>query len=230
VQNENSKLLLAKIKINQVEIGGDTRFDRVYDLAQHAKPNNIIELFANNSKVIIAGSTWEKDEILIAEFVDNSTGNEKWIIAPHEIHKSHIDKIISLFKQPILKLSEANNSNIQNTRIILVDSIGILSSLYQYGIMAYIGGGFGVGIHNTLEAATFGLPIIFGPNYKRFQEACDLIDISSGFSISNFGELKAIFNTLLSDDDYRKKTGKKASDYVNNMRGGTEKILSQLNL
>ena len=231
VQETNSKELLAKININNVEIGGDTRFDRVYDLAKNAKPIELIEQFTQDSFTVIAGSTWDKDEEIIAEYIHNSTNkNIKWIIAPHETHKLHIDKIEKLFKLPLLKFSEANTQNINSAQILIIDSIGILSSLYRYGNIAYIGGGFGNGIHNTLEAATYGLPVIFGPNYKRFREACDLIDISSGFSISNLTEFKTTLNNLINDKLLREKASNSAKLYVNKMRGGTEKIISQLSI
>jgi 3-deoxy-D-manno-octulosonic-acid transferase len=230
VQNENSKQLLKLIDVNQVEVGGDTRFDRVYNLAKAAKPIELIKSFTGDNQVIVAGSTWEKDEALIAEFAQKNNKNLKWIIAPHEIHKAHINKIISLFSIPTLKFSEATPENIHTTNILIIDSIGILSSLYQYGTFAYIGGGFGVGIHNTLEAATYGLPVVFGPNYKRFNEACELIELSSAFSIANYKEVESIFTKLLKDDKFRIKSGKNATNYVNQMRGGTQKIISQLSL
>ncbi len=228
VQNQESKDLLAKINITQVEVAGDTRFDRVYALAKNAAPIDLIEQFAKNSFVIIAGSTWEKDEEIIAEYAHKYPDKVKWIIAPHEIHKSHINKIEALFKLPLLKFSDANTQNILQTNILIIDSIGILSSLYRYGKISYIGGGFGKGIHNTLEAVTYGLPVIFGPNYKRFQEACDLINIASGYSISDFHEFETLLNSLLNDKSHRQKAGKSALQYVDSMRGGTEIILSKL--
>ncbi|MDA3891777.1 MAG: 3-deoxy-D-manno-octulosonic acid transferase [Salinivirgaceae bacterium] len=230
VQNEQSKKLLAKLELNNVTVGGDTRFDRVFDLAKNAKPIELIEQFTKNSTTIICGSTWEKDEELIAQYALDNSKNLKWIIAPHEIHESHIAKIVSLFKLPLLKFSEANTENINDVTILLINNIGILSSLYRYGSLAYIGGGFGVGIHNTLEAATFGLPVVFGPHYKRFQEACDLIEISAGFSIENYTNFVATFNSLLENDDLRKKSSDLAHNYVNKMRGGTKIILNELKL
>ncbi len=227
VQNQESKDLLASINITKVEVAGDTRFDRVYALAKNAAPINLIAQFANSGFVVIAGSTWEKDEEIIARYAHKYPDKIKWIIAPHEIHKSHIAKIEALFKLPTLKFSDADTQNIQQTNILIIDSIGILSSLYRYGKISYIGGGFGKGIHNTLEAVTYGLPVIFGPNYKRFKEACDLINISSGYPISNFHEFETTINTLVGDEAHRQKAGKLASSYVDSMRGGTKTILSQ---
>lgn len=230
VQNDQSKNLLNSINIKNVTVGGDTRFDRVYELAKSARPNELIEQFTKGETAIICGSTWEKDEELIAAFTKSSNHALKWIIAPHEIHKSHISKIEAMFSSPILKYSEATSENINNAQILLIDSIGLLSSLYRYGHIAYIGGGFGAGIHNTLEAATYGLPVVFGPNYKRFQEACDLLALKAGYSISNYHEFQTNFNLLIENDDLRKKSGKFAQNYVEKMRGGTQVILDDLTL
>jgi 3-deoxy-D-manno-octulosonic-acid transferase len=230
VQNEESLHLLNNIGVTQTSIGGDTRFDRVFDLATQAKPIHLISLFHNQKPLIIAGSTWEKDETMLAAYIHNNLGLYQWIIAPHEVHYAHIQKIETLFRGKALKFSEANETNIKNVEVLIIDSIGILSSLYRYGTIAYIGGGFGKGIHNTLEAATYSLPVVFGPNYHRFREACDLIDIKAGFSIGDYSELESIFDCLLKDADLTKDSGKIASDYVNKMRGGTIKILADLPL
>lgn len=229
VQNIESQELLKSINITNTEVAGDTRFDRVYQLAKNAKEIDIIDKFTKNSTVIIAGSTWEKDEELLSQYLFYNK-NIKLILAPHEIHKSHIDKICSLFKTDFVKFTEATGSNINNKRIMIIDTIGILSSLYRYGQIAYIGGGFGKGIHNTLEAATYGMPVVFGPNYKRFQEACDLINLSAGFSISNFEELKIKFDNLLNNEKILKSASEYAENYVNKMRGGTNLILAQLTI
>jgi 3-deoxy-D-manno-octulosonic-acid transferase len=228
VQNETSKALLESIGITQVEVGGDTRFDRVYDLATAAKPIDLITQFASGKPLIVAGSTWEKDEELLAVFAEKYSGKYQWIIAPHEVHEGHIQKIEALFQQPVLRFSNANADNITKADVLLIDSIGILSSLYRYGNLAYIGGGFGKGIHNILEAATYGLPVVFGPNYLRFQEACDLIERKSAFSIQNYAALETTLQQLLKDAVFCKNAGKNASQYVNEMRGGTKKILSKL--
>ncbi|PKP10850.1 MAG: 3-deoxy-D-manno-octulosonic acid transferase [Bacteroidetes bacterium HGW-Bacteroidetes-4] len=228
VQNDSSKDLLESIGITQVEVGGDTRFDRVYDLAIAAKPIDLITQFASGKPLIIAGSTWEKDEEFLAAFAEKNKGKYQWIIAPHEVHEGHIQKIEALFKQDVLRFSNATTDNITQADVLLIDSIGILSSLYRYGTLAYIGGGFGKGIHNILEAATYGLPVVFGPNYLRFQEACDLIERKSAFTIQNYIAFETILQQLLKDADFCKKAGENASQYVNEMRGGTQKILSKL--
>ena len=222
VQNEESKALLRSIDILNVEVSGDTRFDRVYENAQHPKELPIIEKFCGTAPVVVAGSTWPEDEkhlvTLAAKYPD-----WKLIIAPHEIHRSHIDEIEKLFPSA-LKFSELTALSIEkNSNILIIDNIGMLSSLYQYGNIAYIGGGFGVGIHNTLEAAAFGLPVIFGPKYQKFQEAKDLIALRAAKSISNSAELLQAF-----EDFNQTESGGIASNYVAQQKGATEMIIKKI--
>ncbi len=224
VQNQESAELLHKIGITKVMVAGDTRFDRVFALAQSSKDLPLIEKFTANHSVIVAGSTWEKDEELIARYAKENP-NTKWIIAPHEIHQAHLDKIQTQFNGQFLFYSKATEQNINRCNILVIDSIGLLSSLYKYGTIAYIGGGFGKGIHNTLEAATYGLPIVFGPNYLRFQEACDLIDQKAAFSIKTYANFKQKMDELIALKDIQINAGKAALKYVHSMKGGTHKIL-----
>lgn len=228
VQNQESLDLLNTHGINNCSIGGDTRFDRVYDIAQKAKQLPIAEAFSKGAFVIVAGSTWPKDEELLFEFIKHLPANGKLLIAPHEVHSKNIERIIQEAPEPILKYSEANQQKASEAKLLLIDSIGILSSLYQYGQLAYIGNGFGPGIHNTLEAATFGLPVVFGPNYHRFQEACDLIESKAGFTINSYEKLHETFNQLINDENLRISSGKAASKYVKSMCGGTVKIMAKI--
>jgi len=223
VQNEESLRLLKSIGINNVDISGDTRFDRVYENAQQPKELSIIEKFCEGSNVLIAGSTWPDDEKLLVELAAKYPDG-KIVIAPHEIHEAHIDFITALFPNSV-KFSdlETQNANRQ-TQTLIINNIGMLSSLYQYGKIAYIGGGFGVGIHNTLEAAAFGLPVIFGPNYDKFQEAKDLINIGAAKSISNAEELILAFEYFNQNEN-----GAIARAYVAEKKGATERILERIN-
>lgn len=220
VQNEESKALLKSIDINDVDISGDTRFDRVYENAQIPKELPEVMKFCENSPVLIAGSTWPDDEKILMELAAKYP-DWKLIIAPHEIHSFHIAEIEKLFPKA-LKFS-ALDSEKGNCQVLIIDNIGMLSSLYQYGKIAYIGGGFGVGIHNTLEAAAFGLPVIFGPNYNKFQEAKDLIRIGAAKSISNADELIAAFNHFNEN-----QSGSIASNYVANKKGATDIIIKRI--
>jgi 3-deoxy-D-manno-octulosonic-acid transferase len=220
VQNEESKALLQQINITNVSLSGDTRFDRVAENAQKPKQLDIVEKFSHNKKVFIAGSTWPADEQLLSVLA-KSNPDWKFIIAPHEIDPSHISSIQTLFPASIKYSSAIGDITEQ---VLIIDNIGLLSSIYQYGDIAYIGGGFGVGIHNTLEAAAYGIPVIFGPNYQKFQEAKDLIRIGAAKSIGNQDELVDAFKTLMSTPNY----GKIASNYVDEQKGSTDKILSYL--
>lgn len=228
VQNEESKELLGKIGIKQVTVSGDTRFDRVAENAKKPKEIESIKIFCEKNPVFIAGSTWPDDEFLIASLT-SLYPSWKFIIAPHEVNEQRINQIKRQFPNS-LKLSELEENLIVynkliNAQVLIIDSIGILSSVYQFGKIAYIGGGFGVGIHNTLEAAAFGLPVLFGPNYARFQEAVDLISIGAAFSIHDSSELKMQMEFLSQYEEHMER-GKKALDYVKNHTGATQKFLN----
>ena len=221
VQNDESKRLLERLSINNVIVSGDTRFDRVYENAQHPKQLKAIEAFCGNNPVFIAGSSWLPDEKLISNLT-NKYPEWKFIIAPHEIGETRIKEIEELFKGNI-RFSMLDESA-TSPQTLIIDNIGMLSSLYQYGNIAFIGGGFGAGIHNTLEAAAFGKPVIFGPKYHKFQEAKDLIQIGAAFSIKDENELN-IISEKLRNEDYRAESGRKARKYVEKNTGATETIL-----
>jgi 3-deoxy-D-manno-octulosonic-acid transferase len=241
LQDEASKQLLQGIGINNTSVSGDTRFDRVWANAQNPKVVPLIDEFKNRHKLFIAGSTWPQDEALLAKLVSEYP-DWKFIFAPHEIPAEKINNLISLLPEgkaitfSQLK-SEAeglksgdfiNQSLTSNLQSLIIDNIGMLSSLYAYADIAYIGGGFGVGIHNTLEAAAFGLPVIFGPNYQKFNEARELIALKAGFSISNENELKGIVETLVDDEAFYNATSKKVFNYVKENVGATEMIMKYI--
>ena len=224
VQDKFSKELLQAHGINNVTVAGDTRFDRVYDLYQQAKQLPLIEEFVKGAeKVIVAGSTWPKDEELLVQYL-RLHPDVKLIMAPHEVHNSHIAEISKLLDGKFVRYSDATAENVKSTNCLVVDIIGILSSIYRYANVTYIGGGFGVGIHNTLEAAVYGLPVVFGTNYQKFREARELIAIGGAFSISNYVTLEAQFDLLLKDNN----AGKIAGEYVKSNTGATEMILKVL--
>ena len=230
VQDEQSIQLLQSIDINNALISGDTRFDRVWANAQAPKALPVINEFKNNHKTFIGGSTWPDDEKLIATLVNDYT-DWKFIIAPHEISEEKIKNLINLLPaNSVIRHSQLDTYHLPltNYQTIIIDNIGMLSSLYQYGDIAYIGGGFGAGIHNTLEAAAFGLPVIFGPNYNRFKEACDLIDEQTGFSISNEAELKSTVAYLVEDEERYNAISKKIKHYVQDHNGATKTIADHI--
>lgn len=228
VQNDNSKELLKSIDFKNVTVSGDTRFDRVYDIAQHTKKFDKVEEFKAENKLIIAGSTWPADESLLKEFVNNALYGIKFVFAPHEVHKSNIERLVSLFEKDVVKFSEKDDAKLKAAKVLVIDNIGILSSLYQYGDIAYIGGGFGVGIHNILEAATFGLPVLFGPNYKKFHEAVELAGEKGAFPVSNYKELKSVLDKLITDKEALQFSQEVCKNYVNRKRGATNTILTFL--
>ena len=225
VQNQQTATLLNKIGYKNITISGDTRFDRVMTIANNAKSFPDIEKFCQgDKKIILAGSSWLADEKIIEKAIKNL--DIKLIIAPHIVEQSHINEIQELFPQTILYSELAENKKESN--ILIINCIGILSNLYQYCDIAYIGGGFGVGIHNTLEAATFGKPICFGTNYQKFQEAIDLINLKAAYSISNEEELKEILSSLLSDKEKYEKSATASKNYVQEKVGACKKIIEHL--
>ncbi|HSO85855.1 MAG TPA: glycosyltransferase N-terminal domain-containing protein [Draconibacterium sp.] len=226
VQNEKSGELLKSVGISNFTVSGDTRFDRVAAIANSAKEIPIVEKFKGNSMLIIAGSTWKPDEELLAAFINQS--GLKFIIAPHEVSESNINRIHQLLKKPAISISKVTEAEIDRFQVLIIDSVGLLSSLYRYGNIAYIGGGFGVGIHNILEAATFGLPVIFGPNYKRFKEAVDLTFEGGAYSISNSDELRNTLNSLINDKKEHEKATEICKNYVIKNVGSTKVIIKKV--
>ncbi len=235
VQDERSKQLLAQIGLDNVTVSGDTRFDRVWANAQQPKAIPGLAEFKNSHKVFIAGSTWPQDEKLIAALVGRYS-ELKFIIAPHEISEEKINSLMALLPAEItIRYSTLTahpdgypDSPHVNCRVLVIDNIGMLSSLYHYGDIAYIGGGFGAGIHNTLEAAAFGLPVIFGPNYDKFIEANELIAIMAGFSVDDGTQLAGIADTLINDKAFYQTAAKKAGKYVEEHTGATKTILQHI--
>lgn len=230
VQNEISKELLINIGVKNVTVAGDTRFDRVVSNYNSAKTLPLLEQFAANSKVLIAGSTWPKDEDLIVEYFRSNPFNIKLIIAPHEINPQNIEKLIAKIGVKTIRYTQPNDIDPKEAQLLVIDTIGILSSAYRYGTIAYIGGGFGVGIHNTLEAAVFGMPVIFGPNYHKFQEAIDLINHKASISINNQNDLNTAVNQLLENQKLLENASSSAKEYVAKKAGATSVIVEMIKI
>lgn len=196
VQNEESKKLLNSVCIENVIISGDTRFDRVMENIASVKAIPQIEKFKQNKPLFIAGSTWPKDEELIIDLILQADLGYKFIIAPHQIQEQKTNELIKKLKGKAVRYSQAEQQDVSMATVMIIDNIGMLTSIYQYGNIAYVGGGFGAGIHNILEPAVFMMPVLFGPNYHKFQEAHDLIKIKAAFVINNPQELIEVFQQL----------------------------------
>lgn len=229
LQNASSADLLKQYGIQNVSITGDTRFDRVFEISENRKQFWIIDKFVSDKFVFIAGSTWKHDEEIIFNFI-NSQKNEnlKYIIAPHIVENNNISRILKLCNKKLIRYSECTAENVTDAEIIIIDNIGMLSSLYAYADVAYIGGGFGSGIHNILEAAVYGIPVIFGPEYHKFDEAKELINRKAGFSISNTDEFSELLQKFIEDLKFRKECGKNAEIYVKENIGASGKIVSEI--
>ncbi|MCX6273103.1 MAG: 3-deoxy-D-manno-octulosonic acid transferase [Bacteroidetes bacterium] len=229
LQDQESLTLLQSIGINNALVSGDTRFDRVAGIASNPAKFPMIASFRSRAKVLLAGSTWPADEDLLLPLILDPTVNLKYIIAPHEVHPERIEDLLQKLGDRAVRFSSiSDQTEPWSYSVIVVDSIGQLSSLYQYADIAYIGGGFGKGIHNILEAATFGLPVFFGPNYQRFAEARELIRLGGAVSINLAAELMKEVTGLLKDEGKRKKASAICSDYVKNNTGATGRILEHL--
>jgi len=229
VQDENSLELLENIKIYHADIIGDTRFDRVVALAEEEKKFPLIKHFVKDKPILVAGSTWPADEDKLLKMIDQLDIDFKLIIAPHQVDNEHIEQIKKKFSkyEPIL-YSNADEKNINACRVLIIDGIGYLSYLYRYASITYIGGGFGTGIHNLLEAATYGKPVIFGPNHSKFKEAIELKKNGGGFTISHSEELISLCKLLFTDNKKYEKSAQSAKNYVCDHAGATGKVIDKM--
>lgn len=233
VQDEQSVALLAKHGISSVSIAGDTRFDRVESIAQKAVSiPEVEELKKDGSLLIVAGSTWPVDEEMLLNYIERREPYQKFVIAPHELHEEHIQSIEQRLGSKVVRLSQLRErEQIPTEQIcLIIDSFGLLSSLYRYADIAYIGGGFGKSIHNTVEAAVYGIPVVFGPKYDKFREAHLLLQNKGGYSVQNEDELSRSLALLSQDEAVRLSMGQAARRLVAEQLGATEKILKKLDL
>lgn len=227
VQNDASRELLSAVGIDRVTVAGDTRFDRVAEIAAQEHRLEIVERFVGKSKVFVAGSTWPPDEAMLLQLIEKYP-RTKFIIAPHEISQERIEHFVQSITHGAVRYTRADTSALENAQVLVIDTIGILSSVYRYGTYAYVGGGFGVGIHNTLEAAAYGLPVAFGPNYGKFQEAKDLIAAGASCSVTSFEALDGWFSGLEADPHAYNAAASSAFAYVNANKGATDMILREI--
>ena len=243
VQNEESKRLLEGIGIKDVDVVGDTRFDRVLQIKEAAKKLPICEAFRTgvassqsadvphtDFKVFVAGSSWPPDENIFIPFF-NEHKDWRLLIAPHVIAEEHLKLILSLIKdKKVVRYTQTTPEEAAEADVLIIDCFGLLSSMYNYGDVAYIGGGFGVGIHNTLEAAVWNMPVIFGPNNKKFQEAQGLLKSGGGFEINTYEDFSGLMSSLMNDETFLKQAGDKAGTFVAHLAGATDKVLASVKL
>ena len=243
VQNEESKRLLEGIGITAVDVVGDTRFDRVLQIKEAAKHLPICEAFRtgvassqsadvphHDFKVFVAGSSWPPDENIFIPFF-NEHKDWRLLIAPHVIAEEHLKLILSLIKgKKVVRYTQTTPEEAADADVLIIDCFGLLSSMYNYGDVAYIGGGFGVGIHNTLEAAVWNMPVIFGPNNKKFQEAQGLLKSGGGFEINTYEDFSGLMSSLMNDEAFLKQAGDKAGTFVAHLAGATDKVLASVKL
>lgn len=229
VQNEISRQLLAKIGINEVTVVGDTRFDRVLQIKEAAKQLPVVEAFTDGHRTFVAGSSWQPDEDIFIPWF-NAYKDWKLIIAPHVIGEDHLQQILSKIEGKAVRYTQASAEEVRDAQVLIIDCFGLLSSIYHYGEVAYVGGGFGVGIHNLPEAAVWGVPVIFGPNNQRFQEAQQLKACGGGLEINGAADFQRIMDRFDANPQQVEADGKKAGDYVKGKAGATDKVLHSVGL
>jgi 3-deoxy-D-manno-octulosonic-acid transferase len=230
VQNDKSKELLNNIGYNDVTISGDTRFDRVSNQLNIDNNLDFIKTFKQDKLCVVAGSTWPEDEALLINFINDDDSDTKYIIAPHNIKKGQISNLKTKLEKASILYSEKDASNLPSAKVFIIDTIGILTKIYNYADIAYVGGGLGTsGLHNTLEAAVFGVPIIIGNNYERFPEAHTMIENQGMFSISNQSELNTTLHQLIQDDELRIHSGQINANYILENKGAVAQIMAYLN-
>lgn len=229
VQNENSKTLLHRLGKTNVIVSGDTRFDRVAAILEKDNTLQFISDFKNDFLTIVVGSSWPKDEALMLDFINTTSLPVKFIIAPHNIKKEQIEELKNKISKKVVLFTEMDNKDLSNYEVFIIDTIGILTKIYSYADIAYVGGGFTKsGVHNLLEPATFGVPIVIGPNFTRFAEATALVNIGGCVSVSNQFELNTIFKDLLLDDSFRSEKGHICSTFVLMNKGATNSIMKRI--
>jgi len=228
VQNETSKKLLNNISFKNVTIAGDTRFDRVSEILKRDNSLDFMETFKQDKITIVYGSSWSDDEDIYLDNLNNSE-KTKHIIAPHDIKPHKISKLKSLITKPVILFSEIDGKNLANYDVLIIDTIGLLTKVYSYADIAYVGGGFKTGLHNTLEPAVYGIPVVIGPEYQKFQEAVDLVSQKGILSVSDKESYNITIQKLTSSSSHRLTTGEINSHYIKDNVGATTKVIEYLN-
>lgn len=227
VQDENSKNLLNEINFQNVSISGDTRFDRVVEITEQDNTLDFVETFKGDNMLIVAGSTWKEGELLLSQYINESEqSNVKFLIAPHNISEENSRRLKESISDEVVLFSEMEIKDIATAKVLIVDTIGILTKIYSYADVAYVGGGFATGLHNILEPATFGVPVIIGPQFDKFREARELVEQKGCLVVNNADEMKSQLDTFVIDEDFRLQTGDICKSYIQENIGATEMVLS----
>jgi len=228
VQDENSKALLNSIGFSNTTVSGDTRFDRVSKILEAANRFDVMDDFVNNQFCLVIGSSWPEDEAVITPYINQTSNAIKFVIAPHNIKINHIQKLENSIKKKVVKYSEQNASNLNEANVLIIDTIGLLTKIYSYANVAYVGGGFATGLHNTLEPAVFGIPVIIGPKYSGFKEAEDLIAKKGVLAIHTGEEFKKIVDHFFTDSEFLKRIGSVNHSYIQSKLGATQLVLKHI--
>ena len=226
VQDKKSADLLGEVGIQNYTVSGDTRFDRVTEILKQKDPLPLVASFVEGKTCIVAGSTWPEDERLLVPYINNTDKPTKFILVPHDIKKEHIQGLLKSIKKPVTTYSELKATGNTDYSVLIVDTIGLLTRIYQFGQIAYVGGGFATGLHNTLEPAVYGVPVVIGTQFEGFREAEELVALGGIFSVANASELNEKLNMLMKDEALRKSTGSINSDYIAQNLGATAKVMN----
>lgn len=226
VQDNKSKELLSQIGFKHVTVSGDTRFDRVISLTEKSEPVPLLPEFSGDQFTVVAGSTWPADEALLFPLIHQADLKVRWVIAPHELAEKHLQQIESKLRVPCIRYSEAASKDLSDYKVLIIDNIGLLSRIYQYAHISYIGGGFGKSIHNVLEAAVWGSPVIFGPRHEKFKEAQSLLKLGGACTVNDQKSVESAIKTWRNDEAQRQWAGKTARQHILSEAGATEKIMA----
>ena len=228
VQDDTSKTLLQSIGFANSTVSGDTRFDRVYEILNRDSHLDFMEQFKGNQPCLVAGSTWPEDEKILVDYINSSDKGVKFVLAPHKIKPDHIEQLLESISKKTICYSNIDNQNLMDFDVLIVDTIGLLTKIYSYAQIAYVGGGFATGLHNTLEPAVYGIPVVIGPNYEGFKEAEDLVDLKGVLPVSSSSELKTTLDRFLENPDVLENTGKINSTYITQNVGATPLIMEHI--
>jgi len=228
VQDENSVTLLKSIKLNNVTLSGDTRFDRVSEILKGDNNLSFMEQFKGNETCFVAGSTWREDEEIIVKFINETQKHLKFVLAPHNIKTEHIQSLKKSISKKVVLYTEIEHNDTSSCEVIIINTIGLLTKIYSYADIAYVGGAFATGLHNTLEPAVFGIPIIIGPDYKGFNEAEKLVDKKGILVTKDYDEFTTTLDNLLDNSEYLKNTGVINSNFVKENKGASVQIMKQI--